>query len=54
VDGNALHVVASNLDLAGVQPATNVNVERLDGCGNRAGASHRAARAVERGQKSVS
>src|SRR5579859_6086740 len=53
MDGNALNVVSVDFDLTGMKAATDLNVERTDGVGNRLGATDSARRSVERSQKSV-
>ena len=53
VDGDALHVVADDLDLAGMEATADLNVERTDRLGNGAGATHGTCRAVEGGEESV-
>src|ERR1700689_1567641 len=47
VDGDALHIVAGDFDLAGMEPAADLNVERNDRLGNGAGATHATRRTVE-------
>src|ERR1700692_3812031 len=53
VDGDALHVVTGDLDLAGMEPTADFNVESTDCLDNGAGTTHGACRAVERGEKPV-
>src|SRR6266446_1366998 len=53
VDGDALHVVAGDLDLAGVQTTADLNVQGPDRLGNGARATHGTRRAVEGGEKPV-
>src|SRR6266699_5802204 len=53
VDGDTLHVVARDLDLASMEAAADLNVERTDRLGNGAGTTHGTCRAVERGEESV-
>src|SRR5438445_2189301 len=53
VDGDALHVVAGDLDLASMEATADLNVERTDRLGNGVGTTHGARRAVERGEEPV-
>src|SRR6266404_9425572 len=53
VDGDALHVVAGDLDLASMEATADLNVERTDRLGNGVGTTHGACRAVERGEEPV-
>src|SRR6266481_470376 len=53
VDSDALHVVAGDLDLAGMEATADLNVERTDRLGNGAGTTHGTCRAVEGGEESV-
>src|SRR5216684_3657404 len=53
VDGDALHVVAGDLNLAGMEATADLNVERTDRLGNGAGTTHGTCRAVERGEKPI-
>src|ERR1700716_31770 len=53
VAGDALYVVTRDLDLAGMEATADLNVERTDRLGNRAGATHGTCRAVEGGEKPV-
>src|SRR6266403_2323451 len=50
---DALHVVAGDLDLAGMEATADSNVESTDRLCNRAGTTHGPGRAVKRGEKSV-
>src|SRR2546423_5517034 len=53
VDGDALHVVAGDLNLAGMETTADLNVQGTDRLGNGAGATHATRRAVEGGEKPV-
>src|ERR1700681_1713207 len=53
VDGDALYVVARDLDLAGMEATADLNVERTDRLGNRASATHGTCRTVEGSEKPV-
>jgi hypothetical protein len=54
VDGDALHVVAGDFDLASMKATANLNVERANRrLGNGAGATHGTRGAVEGGEKPV-
>ena len=48
-----MNVIGRYLDLAGVKAATDLDLQRTDGLGNRTGATDGACRAVERGQKPI-
>ena len=54
VDRDTLHVLLSNLYLAGMQAAADFNVQRSDSLGNRARTTYGASRPVEGGEKAVS
>src|SRR6478736_8398288 len=53
VDGDALHVVAGDLDLTCMEAAADFNVESTDRLDNGAGTTHGTCRAIERGEKPV-
>src|SRR6266481_4453195 len=53
VNGDALHVVAGDFDLTGMEATTDFNVESTDRLDNGAGTTHGTCRAVERGEKPV-
>jgi len=53
VDGDALHVVVGDFDLACMEAAADLNVERTNCLGDGAGATHGTRRAVEGGEKPV-
>src|SRR5260221_12487449 len=52
-NGDALHVVAGDLDLTGVEATADFNVESTDRLDNGAGTTHGTCRAVERGEEPV-
>src|SRR5580700_11837784 len=54
MDRDALHIPLSDLDLAGVEAATDFNIERADSLSDRASAANRARRPVESGEQPVS
>src|ERR1700716_3551713 len=54
VDCNALHVVAGDLDLAGMEAAADLNVQRPEGFGYGAGATNGTCRTVKGGEKPIS
>ena len=51
---DAADVVAAHFALAGVQPGTDFDAQRLHGIANCHGAADRSLRAVERGEEAVS
>src|SRR5437868_13825364 len=53
VNGDALHVVADDLDLSGMEATADLNVERTNRLDNGARATHGTCRAVEGGEKPV-
>ena len=53
VHGDTADVVAANLALAGVQPGTYLDAERLHRVANRHGAADRSLRPVERRQEAI-
>jgi hypothetical protein len=53
VDGDAADVVADHFALAGVEPGSDLDAERRDFLGDRAGATNAARGTVERPEKSV-
>ncbi len=53
VDGDSTDVVAPQFALASVQTTPNVDAQLRHSLGERGGASERAGRPVERGQKSI-
>src|ERR1700692_3589892 len=53
VNGDALHIVAGDLDLAGMEATADFNVERTDRLDDGAGTTHGTCRAVERGENPV-
>ena len=53
LDGDALHVVAGDLDFASMEATADLNAERSDRFGNGAGAAHGPCRAIESGEKAV-
>ena len=53
VDGDALHVIVGDLDLAGMEAVADLDVEWTDHLGNGASATHCPRRAVECGEKPV-
>src|SRR5260370_3014399 len=53
VNGDALHVVAGDLDLTGMEAAADFNVESTDRLDNGAGTTHGTCRGVERGEEPV-
>src|ERR1700726_3111049 len=54
VNGDALHIVARDLDLASMEASADLNVESTDRIDNGAGTTHGTCRAVERGKKAIS
>ena len=54
MDGDALHFVRGNFDLAGMQAAADLQAERLNRLGDGLRATHGARRAIEGGEKPVS
>ena len=54
MDGDAVHFVRGNFDLAGMQATADLNAERVNRLGDGPRATHRARRAVEGGEKPVS
>jgi hypothetical protein len=53
VDGHASDVIATNLDLAGMQPSSYLHTERPDGISDGAGAVNGSAGAVEGRYKAI-
>ena len=53
MDGDALHVVVGDFDLASMEATANLNVERTNRLGNGASATHGTCGAVEGGEKPV-
>src|SRR5258706_12572861 len=51
VTGDALHVVAGDLDLTGMEATADFNVESTDRLDSGAGTTHGTCRAVERGEE---
>jgi hypothetical protein len=54
VDGDALYIMVSDLDLPGMQATADFNTQRTDGLGDRASTSDPASRPVEGGEEAVS
>ena len=52
--GDALHIVVGDFDLAGMEAAADLDVERTNRVGNGTGAAHGARRSVKSCKKPIS
>lgn len=53
MNGDALHVVAGDLDLSGMEASADLNVQSTDRLDNGAGTAYGTRRPVERGEKPI-